>query len=258
MVIIASISVLVLGLFALTFLVCRRLQNFSFVDPVWTYCFALVVAGAAWFAPGWPGRGLALVVMVAIWSTRLGTHLLRRVAAHHPKEDLRYAELRKTWATHLNAKMFAFFEAQGLSVILLSTPFFFILWNTRSEFTLLEYVGAGICAIAWAGEAIADAQLAAFKRTPAAKTGVCDVGLWRYSRHPNYFFEWLIWCGYALISTSADWGWIGWVSPAIMWHLLHNVSGIPPTEAQSLRSRGDAYRRYQQRTSPFLPLPRRN
>jgi steroid 5-alpha reductase family enzyme len=104
---------------------------------------------------------------------------------------------------------------------------------------------------------MADAQLAAFKRAPANRGKVCDIGLWRYSRHPNYFFEWLIWVAYFIFALAAPWGWLAVVGPAGILYLLLRVTGIPMAEAQSLLSKGDAYRRYQQTTSAFVPLPRR-
>jgi steroid 5-alpha reductase family enzyme len=108
-------------------------------------------------------------------------------------------------------------------------------------------------ALAVAGESLADAQLRAFKSDPAHKGQVCRAGLWAYSRHPNYFCEWLIWCAYALLAISAPYGWLGLLSPAIILFLLVKVTGIPPTEKQSLRSRGPAYARYQNEVSAFFP-----
>jgi steroid 5-alpha reductase family enzyme len=107
------------------------------------------------------------------------------------------------------------------------------------------------------GEALADRQLESFKRDPQNRGRVCDVGLWRYSRHPNYFFEWLIWLSYALYASTSPAGWAAWIAPALILYFLLRVTGIPATEAQALRSRGDAYRRYQARTSPFVPWFRR-
>ena len=102
------------------------------------------------------------------------------------------------------------------------------------------------------------AQLAAFKRDPANKGGVCDVGLWRYSRHPNYFFEWLIWIAYAVFALASPYGWIAIAMPVLMLHFLINVTGLKATEEQALRSKGERYRQYQARTSGFIPwIPKR-
>jgi steroid 5-alpha reductase family enzyme len=119
----------------------------------------------------------------------------------------------------------------------------------------LEWAGAALWLIAISGEALSDAQLSWFKRSPANRGQVCDAGLWRYSRHPNYFFEWLIWVSYFLFASAAPWGWVSILSPACILFLLLRVTGIPATEEQSVRSKGDLYRRYQERTSAFVPLP---
>jgi steroid 5-alpha reductase family enzyme len=115
--------------------------------------------------------------------------------------------------------------------------------------------------MAIAGAALADHQLRRFRASPANRGKVCDAGLWRWSRHPNYFFEWLGWIAYPLIAIDITGGYpLGWVAiagPICMYWLLRHVSGVPPLEEHMLRSRGDAYRRYQARTSAFFPLPQR-
>ena len=117
------------------------------------------------------------------------------------------------------------------------------------------WIGVGFWLVSLAGESVADRQLAAFKADPGNRGKVCDVGLWRYSRHPNYFFEWLHWFSYPLIAMGAPSQWVAWLGPVIMLLFLYRVSGIPYTEKQSLKSRGDAYREYQRTTSPFIPWP---
>jgi steroid 5-alpha reductase family enzyme len=146
---------------------------------------------------------------------------------------------------------------QALSVVLLGFPFLAACSNPSPEVGALEWAGAGLWLLAISGEALADAQLASFKRDPQSAGKVCDAGLWRYSRHPNYFFEWLIWVAYFAFGCASPWGWIGIISPACILYLLLRVTGIPMTEEQSVRSKGDAYRRYQARTSAFVPLPTR-
>jgi steroid 5-alpha reductase family enzyme len=122
-------------------------------------------------------------------------------------------------------------------------------------------VGGFLLAVATVGEAIADCQLRQFKADPANRNAVCDIGLWSWSRHPNYFFEWLVWLAYPLI--AIDWsgdnrlGWLTLLAPVCMYWLLVHVSGIPPLEDHMLRTRGVAFRAYQRRTSPFFPLPPR-
>lgn len=241
------------GLFALLYLFARRLDNYGIVDVAWALTFAPTAAFYALAGPGWLPRRLLIASLAIAWSLRLGTHLWRRVAAHHPVEDGRYVQLRRDWAGAFAPKMAGFFQLQAASVVLLSLPFLLPVANPAASFHALELAGAALWLLAITGEARADAQLAAFKRDPAHRGRVCDVGLWRYSRHPNYFFEWLVWIAFALIALGSPWGWIGLIAPAAILHLLLRVTGIPLNEEQSLRSKGDAYRRYQQTTSRFIP-----
>lgn len=244
--------------FAALFLLCRRLDNYGFVDVAWSYAFGLAALFYACAGPGWVPRKLLLAVMAGVWSLRLGTHLLRRVAGHHPEEDGRYRQLRKDWAGNFGLKMFGFFQVQALSVVLLGVAFLLPMLNATRGFHPLELAGAALWVVAIAGESLADAQLGAFKRHAEDRRKVCDVGLWHYSRHPNYFFEWLAWVAYFGFALGSPWGWLAAVGPASILYLLLRVTGIPLTEEQSLRSKGEAYRRYQRTTSAFIPLPPRS
>lgn len=245
-------------IFGATWLLARRINNYGIVDIAWSYAFGALAVFYAASASGWAPRRIAVAVMALIWSARLGTHLAIRVMGHHPIEDGRYAELRQAWRRHFDWKMGAFFQAQALSVVVLGVAFFVTTRDSMPCFRPAEIVGIAIWLTAMIGEALADAQLAAFKRKPEHRGQVCAVGLWRYSRHPNYFFEWLIWVGYFVFALSAPWGSGAIIGPASILWLLLRVTGIPMTEEQSLRSRGEAYRRYQQTTSAFVPwFPRR-
>ena len=245
------------AVFAVVYALARRLDNYGVVDIAWSYAFAALAAFYAVVGSGWLVRRALIAAMVTTWSLRLGTHLLIRVAKHHPAEDTRYAQLRRDWAANFHAKMFGFFQLQAGSVVLLGAAFLVAAANPTPRFHWLELAGGALWLVAVSAEALADAQLARFKRAPANRGLVCDVGLWHYSRHPNYFFEWLIWVGYALFALGSPGGWLGLIGPAAILYLLLRVTGIPMTEEQSLRSKGDAYRRYQQVTSAFVPLPRR-
>jgi steroid 5-alpha reductase family enzyme len=243
--------------FAVVYAVARRIDNYSIVDIAWSYAFAALAAIYALLGGGWPVRRAMVAAMVTAWSLRLGTHLLVRIARKHPVEDGRYAQLRKDWAAGFTSRMAGFFQMQALSVVLLGIPFLAACSNPVPSVGALEWAGAALWLVAISGEALADAQLSHFKRDPQSAGRVCDAGLWRYSRHPNYFFEWLIWVSYFVFGCASPWGWIGIISPACILYLLLRVTGIPMTEEQSVRSKGDAYRRYQERTSAFVPLPTR-
>ena len=241
-------------LFAATYVFAKRVDNYGVVDVVWSYAFGVIALFYAAAATGaWLPRRLLIATLAVVWSVRLGTHLGLRVASHHPEEDGRYKEMRTRWSANFPAKMFIFFQQQAFSVLVLALPFFLITRNPVAQFHPLEYAGAVLWLIAIVGEATADAQLAAFKKNPANKGRVCDVGLWSVSRHPNYFFEWSIWVSYFVFACASPWGWTSLICPAAILYLLLRVTGIPMTEEQSLRSRGDAYRDYQRRVSPFIP-----
>lgn len=244
-------------LFAGVYLVARRLDNYGVVDVAWSFAFGPLALAYAGLNHGWLPRRLVVAALVLAWSARLGTHLGRRVAAHHPEEDGRYVRMREAWRGRFHATMFGFFQLQAGSVVVLGLPFLLATRHVAAGFHALEIAGLVVFAVAIVGEAVADAQLAAFKRDPANRGAVCIRGLWGWSRHPNYFFEWLVWVGFALIALPAPGGWSGLIAPASILYLLLRVTGIPATEEQALRSKGAAYRRYQQTTSVFIPWPRR-
>jgi steroid 5-alpha reductase family enzyme len=252
----AALAVLCAG-FAAVYGLARAIDNYGIVDIAWSYAFGALAVIYALFGAGWPIRRALIAAMVTVWSARLGTHLLVRIARKHPVEDGRYAQLRRDWAPRFNPKMAGFFQLQAASVVLLGIPFLAACSNAAARLGPLEYAGAALWLVAISGEALADAQLAAFKGRSRGAGAVCDSGLWRYSRHPNYFFEWLIWVGYFVFACGSPGGWAGILSPACILFLLLRVTGIPMTEEQSLRSKGDAYRDYQRRTSAFVPLPPR-
>lgn len=260
----------------LTFQVARRLGNFGIVDIVWSAGFTplillyLLVTG--WRAhSAWPDAPslvqalsprLPLSLMVAAWSLRLGLHLLVRVRSHHPVEDVRYAQLRSEWGPQTDRRMRGFFLLQGALQVVLSTPWILASVNppdprAGGSAAVCFWGGLGLWVAGILGESLADHQLARFRADPARRGQVCQEGLWRHSRHPNYFCEWLVWVGYGIFALASPWGWLGLVAPTLMYHFLVNVTGIPMTEALSVKSKGDAYRRYQQTTNAFFPGPNR-
>jgi steroid 5-alpha reductase family enzyme len=244
-----GLALIMAGAFALG----RRLDNFGIVDAAWAWQFTPLTV---WYVIAFEGGALrqgVLLGMVALWSLRLGTHLARRIAHHHPEEDRRYAELRVLWRGALDRRMFGFFQLQGLFTLVLSLPLFLAAANPAEGWSIWETAGAILFAVALAGEALADRQLQQFKKANSNRKAICRVGLWRYSRHPNYFFEWLIWVSFSLFAFGSPLGWTGVLSPLIMLWLLVKVTGIPPTEAQAVKSKGDAYRAYQRSTSAFFP-----
>jgi steroid 5-alpha reductase family enzyme len=248
----AIVAAMMLVLWAIHLII----KNAAIVDFGWALGLALLALWYAWAGPGYHARKWAIATMAGVWGLRLGFYLLFARVIGHPEEG-RYRQLRKEWKSNLPGRFLFFFEFQALLDVVLSTPFLLACLDSRAPLGALEKIGAGVWLIAMAGESLADWQLDAFKQSPANKGKTCQAGLWRYSRHPNYFFEWLIWVSYALFAIGSPWGWIGLLSPALILYFLLSVTGIPATEAQALRSRGDEYRAYQKTTSVFVPWFRR-
>jgi steroid 5-alpha reductase family enzyme len=238
-------------------LVHFRIRNAAIVDAGWSAGMTLLAIIYAFGAEGYPWRRILIAGMATVWGLRLAIHLLVDRIIGKPEEG-RYRELREKWGAGFPRRLFWFYQMQAVAAVVLSLPFLLAALNDRTRLAVPELAGALLWVVAFVGEAMADRQLAAFKRDPANRGKTCARGLWRYSRHPNYFFEWLIWCAYALVSTAAPYGWIGWLSPLLMLYFLFRVTGIPATEAQALRSRGDEYRAYQESTSAFFPWFPRN
>ncbi len=230
----------------------RRTRNAGWVDVGWALGLAVVAILAASAGPAPLERRLLVGVMGGLHGLRLGLHLWHRVATE-AHEDGRYQAIREAWKTGVNVKFFAFFQAQALLDVLLGLPFLLAAWNPQSHLNPLEWAAALLWLGAWFGESVADGQLRRFKARPESRGRTCREGLWRHSRHPNYFFEWLVWVAYLLLALSAPWGWTSVLCPALMLYFLLRVTGIPYTEAQSLRSRPEDYARYQRETSSFIP-----
>ena len=254
----AGIAVSLSVLMAIAWVVQQRTGNSGWVDTIWTFAVGLVGAGSAL----WPIGGAApnarqwlVAGLVAIWSLRLGLHIAVRSAGI--QDDPRYAAFAGEWGVDSPRRMFIFLQNQGFGSIPLAFAIYLAARFPSDALRPQDILGALILLAGIAGEALADAQLKRFRRDPANKGRVCDAGLWCWSRHPNYFFEWFGWLAYPVIAISPDYGW-GWATlpaPAFMYWILVHVTGIPPLEAQMLRSRGERYRDYQSRTSAFFPLP---
>ena len=229
----------------------RRAGNAGWVDVVWT--FSLGLAGVvAVLATGEGARAWLVAALVAAWALRLGLYILGRTRTG--PEDARYNHFRREWGTAFQQRMFGFLMIQAAAAALLLLPMVLAATSPR-PLGWPDALAVLVLAAAVLGEGVADAQLGRFRANPANHGKVCDAGLWAWSRHPNYFFEWLHWLAYPLFALGADYGWLALLGPAFMYWLLVHVSGIPPLEAQMLRSRGDAYRAYQRRVSAFIPLP---
>jgi steroid 5-alpha reductase family enzyme len=242
--------------FAFVWAICVKVRNYGFLDVIWSYGIALIAPIYAIVGPGTLSRKMAFCGLGIIWSLRLGTYIFLRVLRHHPVEDVRYQALRQRWPGPV--MFLAFFELQAFIVAIFSVPFLLAARNKASAFAFIEIFGLAIATASIAGESMGDHQMKRFKSDPQNSGKVCEIGLWRYSRHPNYFFEFLFWVGIFIASLPAPWGWTTAICPLLMYHFLTKVTGIPLTEEYALKSKGDSYRRYQQTTSAFIPWFRQN
>jgi steroid 5-alpha reductase family enzyme len=241
------------ALMFVTWILSVRFSNFGFVDIAWSLAFAPAAIFYAFCAPGFETRRWLTGAMVAIWSLRLGLHVAVRVIRAHPHEDPRYKEFREKWKRRMNLKFFVFFQIQALSVVALCAPFLIPSFNGDPKNKVCEWIGLCIWLISVGGESLADHQLKKFKANSKNKNEVCQAGLWHCSRHPNYFFEWLAWMAYWIFALGSPLGCVAIYCPALMLYFLLRVTGIPLTERQSLKSKGEKFRDYQRTTSMFVP-----
>ncbi|BDU77552.1 DUF1295 domain-containing protein [Mesoterricola sediminis] len=244
---------LALGLPFLAWLVYLRTDRADWIDVAWAFSLGGLAVLYAWTGQGDPWRRLVLGAAGGAWGFRLGLHLALRVAGS-AREDGRYAHLRALWGPRPHLPFLGFFLLQGVLNLVLSLPFLLGASDPAPGIPGWTWAGLALALAGVAGEWTADAQLKAFKAA-AGPGQVCRRGLWGWSRHPNYFFEWLTWAGFAVAAQGAPLAVAAFLAPALMFLLLTRVTGIPPTEAQALRSRGEAYRAYQAAVSAFLPLP---
>ncbi len=229
----------------------------GWIDTIWSFAVGLGGIGAALSANGEFGRRMVVLVIIAAWALRLGGHIGARTGKHD--EDPRYANLIEQWGDSAALRLFVFLQIQALAAFVLVLSVYLAATNSAAFAQGFDIAAMAVAAIALGGEALSDFQLARFRKTPQAKTEVCETGLWRYSRHPNYFFEWLFWCCWLLFALQGTaWSWLALLAPMMMYWLLVHVSGIPPLEEHMLRSRGEKFRSLQQRVNAFFPGPRKS
>jgi steroid 5-alpha reductase family enzyme len=253
-----------MAVMSMAWVIQARTQQAGWVDVCWSFGTGLGGAIAAWaplpgLAAAWPSpRALLVGGLALIWGLRLGAYLARRTAGAH-REDVRYARFRQEWGADFGRRLFWFLMIQAAVAALLAICVMLAARNPAPGLRPLDVAGVAILALALAGEGLADRQMQAFRGRPENRGRVCDTGLWGLSRHPNYFFECMVWCAYPFfaIGTGWPWGYAALLGPAAMIWLLTRVSGIPPLEREMVAERGDAYRAYQARVSAFIPWPPR-
>ena len=232
-----------------------KTENAGMVDPVWAYSLGLVAVLYAVLGTGDPVSRALTALGGLVWGVRLGTHLWRR--NYGKPEDARYRRFRDEWGDKAASKMFWFFQVQVVISMLLSIAF--MVPSYRSSPLAIGWIVLAV--VLWlvsvVGEGIADRQLKRFTLDPANHNAVCRVGLWRYSQHPNYFFECVHWLAYIALSIGTPWVWFTLLPPVLMAFLLLKLSGIPLLE-ESMAKRRAGYADYMRTTSALIPWPPRH
>ena len=239
--------------FALAWLLCRRLSFYSLVDVFWAFAFLPVVILQGAGAGGWVPRRVLLASLMGLWSLRLTLHLGLRLAAHFPHEDRRYVALREAKGVRWPLWSFVFFQGQGLVVWWLCRPFAGICASPIPAWSWFEVVGFAALALAIAGEGLADLQLARWRRANPGK--LCRQGLWAWSRHPNYFFQILLWVAVTMIAWPAGAILSAALCALMMIHLILRVTGVPLAEKLSSARYGEEFGRYQREVNSLVPWP---
>jgi steroid 5-alpha reductase family enzyme len=257
------------------FLIGTLLKNNGIVDVGWGLGFCVL----AWLLLPFddisePGERQQLICLLTlIWGLRLSVFLFIRNVGK--PEDFRYAQWRKEWGKWVIPRsFFQVYMLQGVFMLIIALPIFLVYTNTyhylvalpnqegttyygltdvNNHLTITDYIGAAIFAIGWLFETVGDAQNSRFKKNPANKGKVMKYGLWRFTRHPNYFGETLIWWGIALVALPAQYGYLAFISPIIITWLLLKVSGIPMLEKKY--DNNPEYQEYKKHTSAFIPMP---
>lgn len=247
---------LVLVLLTVLWAVSLVLRDASIVDVFWGTGFVFVAWTAYALADGSQDRALLLSLLVTAWGLRLTAHLAHRNLGKG--EDYRYAEMRRRHGERWPLRsLFVVFWLQGALIWVVSLPVQVAMADpTPAGLGLLDWAGTAVWAVGLTFEAVGDWQLSRFKADPANRGTVMDRGLWRYTRHPNYFGDFCVWWGIWLVALATGSTWWTVVGPAVMSVLLIRVSGVALLE-RSLSRRREGYADYVARTSAFFPRPPR-
>ena len=244
----------------------KATHNTGWVDVFWSYGMGLsgaavalipVTADTANALPVSPIRRWIVAAMIVLWALRLGTYVALRVA--RSPEDVRYRDLRKKWGGSFERNLFGFVLIQAPAAAIFAIAPYLAARPQRYELGVQDLFAILIFVLALGGESLADAQMNRFKADPKNRGKICDTGLWAWSRHPNYFFEWIVWFAYPVMAISTDDGvsWLSLIAPAVMFMVLRFGTGVPTVEKSMAASRGKAFDDYKARTSTFLLLPPR-
>jgi len=243
--------VIVIAAKTFAWLLQLKTKNGGLVDAVWAITLGGLAVLYALTGTAPVETRLVLAAMGGAWGLRLGWHLWQRNWGK--PEDFRYAKFRKEWGDQVNVKMFWFFQFQNIFTLLLSaSAFIAVAYRPDAAPVWAVVLAVTIWLVSVIGEGVADTQLERFRTDPANKGKVCKAGLWRYSRHPNYFFETVHWLAYVALAIGAPYWWATLAAPLVMAFLLTKLSGMPMLEKEMM-ARKPGYAEYVRQTSALIP-----
>lgn len=223
------------------------LKNPSFVDVAWS--LGLALTGWLFLSTNLNQRTILIGLLLSAWALRLAGYLwYSRV--RKGEVDKRYTELSQSWTINKKLGFFLNFQLQGIFIFIIASVFYFVQQSKDLTPAWLDWTAMILICCSIVGESVADWQLQRFKAKHRSQ--VCDVGLWRFTRHPNYFFDWLSWCGFYLCALNAPMGLFAFYSPLMLYVIFTKITG-PITEQASIASRGQAFIEYQSKTPYFFP-----
>lgn len=226
------------------------LKKNDIVDVAWGLGFILITLLSLLLVPGYSLRRLLVSALVLIWGSRLALYIFIRNRGK--KEDFRYAQWKKDWGTNWALRSYLqVFILQGFFMLTIAYPLFLYGPKPTAALGLLDLLGLLMWLKGFFWEAVGDLQLRRFKLDPGNKGKIMDRGLWKYTRHPNYFGESLMWWGIFVITLSIHQGWLAIFSPIVITTLLLRVSGVPLLEKKYKTN--PEYREYVRKTSSFIP-----
>lgn len=244
--IVATLAMALLWIFQL------KRHDATIADAGWAGLVGLISIFYVAMGSADPLRRVIVGVIVTLWSGRLCLHIGRR-AFNDSGEDRRYYELRQRWKNKANQRFFLLFELQASLALLFSLPALVVVNSEIGPLRVIDMLAVFVWAIGFAGETLADKQLKDFISRRTSPNAICQSGLWRYSRHPNYFFEWLQWWSFVLLGWGAEWWMLTLIGPGAMYLFLTRWTGIPTIERYALEKKGQHFKEYMTRTNAFFP-----
>ena len=237
------------------FLIAQKIKNNSIMDIFWGPGFVVLAWTTLIYFQNFNSRTLFTTALVTVWGFRLGYHILRRNWGK--SEDFRYANWRKQWGKWVVPRAYIqIFLLQGVFMLIIASSFLLINFDAEQvQMNLIDYLGISVWVIGFLFESIGDMQLANFVKLKQSgeveKDEVITSGLWKYTRHPNYFGEATQWWGIAIIALSVDYGYFGLISPIVITYLLLYVSGVPMLEKKYKDN--PKFQNYAKKTNKFFP-----